>query len=56
MTVRAVPAHRPLGDRRRPHEVGRFLTGGRTCAIVEVDIGSRLDIEVVGPDYSGTRN
>ncbi|MHC3381079.1 DEAD/DEAH box helicase [Haloarcula sp. H-GB5] len=38
-----------VGD---PHEVGRFLTGGRTCAIVEVDIGSRLDIEVVRPQIT----
>ncbi|GCF15467.1 helicase [Haloarcula mannanilytica] len=38
-----------VGD---PNEVGRFLTGGRTCAIVEVDIGSRLDIEVVRPQIT----
>ncbi|MFY4814230.1 DEAD/DEAH box helicase [Haloarcula sp. AONF1] len=38
-----------VGD---PREVGRFLTGGRTCAIVEVDIGSRLDIEVVRPQIT----
>ncbi|RLM42650.1 helicase [Haloarcula sp. Atlit-47R] len=38
-----------VGD---PHEVGRFLTGGRTCAIVEVDIGSRLDIKVVRPQIT----
>ena len=38
-----------VGD---PHEVGRFLTGGRTCAIREVDIGSRLDIEVVRPQIT----
>jgi len=38
-----------VGD---PHEVGRFLTGGRSCAIVEVDIGSRLDIEVVRPQIT----
>jgi len=35
-----------VGD---PDAVGDFLTGGRGCAIVEVDIGSRLDIEVVRP-------
>ncbi len=29
--------------------VGQFLTGGRPCSIVEVDIGSRLDISVVHP-------
>ncbi|MDT3435654.1 DEAD/DEAH box helicase [Haloarcula sp. 1CSR25-25] len=38
-----------VGD---PQEVGRFLTGGRTCAIREVDIGSRLDIEVVRPQVT----
>ena len=38
-----------VGD---PQEVGRFLTGGRSCAIVEVDIGSRLDIEVVRPQVT----
>ncbi|MFB6224208.1 MAG: DEAD/DEAH box helicase [Haloarcula sp.] len=38
-----------VGD---PNEVGRFLTGGRSCAIVEVDIGSRLDIEVVRPQIT----
>ncbi|MDQ2072454.1 DEAD/DEAH box helicase [Haloarcula sp. H-GB4] len=38
-----------VGD---PNEVGRFLTGGRTCAIVEVDIGSRLDIKVVRPQIT----
>jgi len=38
-----------VGD---PQEVGRFLTGGRSCAVVEVDIGSRLDIEVVRPQIT----
>jgi len=35
-----------VGD---PQEVGRFLTGGRSCDVVEVDIGSRLEINVVRP-------
>ncbi|WP_423998757.1 DEAD/DEAH box helicase [Haloarcula salina] len=38
-----------VGD---PDEVGRFLTAGRGCEIVEVDIGSRLDIEVVRPQIT----
>ena len=35
-----------VGD---PTEVGRFLTGGPEPTIVEVDVGSRLDIEVREP-------
>jgi len=35
-----------VGD---PEAVGRFLTGDRGCRIVEVDIGSRLDVSVVRP-------
>ncbi|MFC7018925.1 MULTISPECIES: DEAD/DEAH box helicase [Haloarcula] len=35
-----------VGD---PKAVGQFLTGGSACAIVEIDIGSRLDVEVVRP-------
>jgi len=35
-----------VGD---PDAVGQFLTGGRPCSIIEVDIGSRLDISVVRP-------
>ena len=35
-----------VGD---PDAVGQFLTGGRPCSIVEVDIGSRLDVSVVRP-------
>ena len=38
-----------VGD---PDAVGRFLTGGRGCSIAEVDIGSRLDIEVVRPEVT----
>ena len=35
-----------VGD---PAEVGRFLTGGRGARVVEVDVGSRLEIEVREP-------
>jgi ATP-dependent Lhr-like helicase len=35
-----------VGD---PAEVGRFLTGDRGCAVVEVDVGSRLDVQVREP-------
>ena len=35
-----------VGD---PGEVGKFLTGGRGCAIMEVDVGSRLDVRVREP-------
>ena len=35
-----------VGD---PAEVGKFLTGDRGCTIAEVDVGSRLDIEVREP-------
>ena len=35
-----------VGD---PSEVGRFLTGDRGCAIIEVDIGSRLSLAVRSP-------
>jgi len=38
-----------VGD---PAEVGRFLTGDRGCEIVEVDVGSRLEIDVVSPDVT----
>jgi ATP-dependent Lhr-like helicase len=38
-----------VGD---PDSVGQFLTGGRPCSIVEVDIGSRLDVEVVRPQVT----
>jgi len=36
-----------VGD---PEEVGRFLTGDRGCSIVEVDVGSRLDVRVRSPE------
>ncbi|MCU4717482.1 DEAD/DEAH box helicase [Halapricum hydrolyticum] len=35
-----------VGD---PEEVGKFLTGDRGCQIAEVDVGSRLDVEVREP-------
>ncbi|MDS0259299.1 DEAD/DEAH box helicase [Haloarcula sp. S1CR25-12] len=35
-----------VGD---PEAVGQFLTGGRPCSTIEVDIGSRLDVSVVRP-------
>ncbi len=35
-----------VGD---PAEVGRFLTGDRGCEVAEVDVGSRLDIDVLAP-------
>jgi len=35
-----------VGD---PEEVGAFLTGGRDCAVVEVDVGSRIDVSVRRP-------
>ena len=38
-----------VGD---PAEVGRFLTGDRGCEIVEVDVGSRLDVSVVRPEVT----
>jgi len=39
-----------VGD---PAEVGRFLTGDRGCEIIEVDVGSRLDVDVVRPEVTG---
>ena len=38
-----------VGD---PREVGRFLTGDRGCHIVEVDVGSLLDVEVRHPEVT----
>jgi len=38
-----------VGD---PEAVGNFLTGGRGCAVIEVDIGSRLSIDVVRPQVT----
>lgn len=33
-------------------EVGRFLTGDRNCTLVEINIGTRLNIDVVQPDVT----
>ncbi len=38
-----------VGD---PDDVGAFLTGGRGCTIREVDVGSRLDLQVVHPEVT----
>ncbi|MFB6165964.1 MAG: DEAD/DEAH box helicase [Haloarculaceae archaeon] len=38
-----------VGD---PAEVGKFLTGDRGCEIVEVDVGSRLDVRVLEPEIT----
>ncbi|WP_415382334.1 DEAD/DEAH box helicase [Halosimplex sp. TS25] len=35
-----------VGD---PAEVGQFLTGDRGCEVVEIDVGSRLDVRVRSP-------
>jgi ATP-dependent Lhr-like helicase len=38
-----------VGD---PGEVGRFLTGGGDPELIEVDAGSRLDLEVTSPEVT----
>ena len=38
-----------VGD---PEEVGRFLTGNRDCAVVEVDAGSEFDVQVTNPEVT----
>ncbi|WP_459191374.1 DEAD/DEAH box helicase [Halosimplex sp. J119] len=38
-----------VGD---PDEVGQFLTGDRGCEIVEIDVGSRLDVRVRSPQVT----
>ncbi|MDH5020014.1 DEAD/DEAH box helicase [Halobacterium rubrum] len=38
-----------VGD---PHEVGAFLTGGRGCEIIEVDVTSKVDFEVREPEVT----
>ncbi|MFC6835681.1 DEAD/DEAH box helicase [Halomarina ordinaria] len=38
-----------VGD---PEEVGKFLTGDRGCAVVEVDAGSELDLRVLTPEVT----
>ena len=35
-----------------PEEVGRFLTGDRGCEVVEVDVGSNLEVEVLTPEIT----
>ncbi len=40
-----------VGD---PAEVGRFLTGDRGCEIAEVDVGSRLEVDVLAPEVTET--
>ncbi|MFC6785850.1 DEAD/DEAH box helicase [Halobaculum halobium] len=38
-----------VGD---PEEVGKFLTGDRGCAIVEVDVGSKVEFDVISPEVT----
>ena len=38
-----------VGD---PHEVGAFLTGGRGCEIIEVDVTSKVDFTVREPEVT----
>ncbi len=38
-----------VGD---PEDIGRFLTGDRGCAIVEVDVGSALAVDVYCPEVT----
>ena len=38
-----------VGD---PDEVARFLTAGRGCEVVEVDVGSEIDVRVVEPEIT----
>jgi ATP-dependent Lhr-like helicase len=38
-----------VGD---PGEVGRFLTGGRGCEIIEIQAGSNVDVRVVEPEVT----
>ncbi|WP_254538132.1 DEAD/DEAH box helicase [Halomarina litorea] len=38
-----------VGD---PEEVGKFLTGDRGCEIIEVDVGSKLDLRVLQPEIT----
>jgi len=47
--VQRVGLSATVGD---PGEVGRFLTGDRGCAVVQVDVGSNLDIAVLDPDVT----
>ena len=38
-----------VGD---PESVGQFLTGDRGCTVVEIDVGSRLDVRVRSPEIT----
>ncbi|GAB7017402.1 DEAD/DEAH box helicase [Halostagnicola bangensis] len=38
-----------VGD---PEEVGQFLTGGRSCTIREIDVGSNVDVTVREPEVT----
>ncbi|WP_277555447.1 DEAD/DEAH box helicase [Halobaculum limi] len=38
-----------VGD---PEEVGAFLTGGRPCEIIEVDVGSKVEFDVISPEIT----
>jgi ATP-dependent Lhr-like helicase len=38
-----------VGD---PGEVGKFLTGDRGCELIEVDVGSNLDVRVLQPEIT----
>ncbi|AXR81174.1 DEAD/DEAH box helicase [Natrarchaeobaculum sulfurireducens] len=38
-----------VGD---PEEVGQFLTGGRACAIRQIDVGSNIDVRVRKPEVT----
>jgi len=38
-----------VGD---PEEVGKFLTGDRGCEILEVDVGSEVEFDVVSPEVT----
>ena len=48
--VQRVGLSATVGD---PKEVGRFLTGDRGCTIIEVEVGSALDVEVRRPGVTG---
>jgi len=38
-----------VGD---PREVGKFLTGERGCTVIEIDAGSKTDLEVTKPEVT----
>ncbi|WP_247009382.1 DEAD/DEAH box helicase [Halorientalis litorea] len=45
-SVQRIGLSATVGD---PEEVGKFLTGDRGCEIVEVDVGSKIDVTVREP-------